>query len=136
MLMFAKHIDDWALLTTFYLNQSYFHTTGAYIRDMLQLKGELHLPEEAKGKTFRIPSRTVPSLVDPFQDYSQYPKNMIPATGSSAATASTSPHLTLIAKANYQFLREAVQEVAHCYSGAGCWMLCWIKEKSGLGMST
>ncbi|KAL8891785.1 MAG: hypothetical protein Q9215_001221 [Flavoplaca cf. flavocitrina] len=119
MLTFAEHIDDRALLTTFYLNQSYFHAACAYIRDMLQHNGELHLPEEAQGKTFPIPSRTAPSLVDPFQDYSQYPKNMIPATVSSAATASTSSYLTLIAKANYQCLREAIRDVAHYYSGAG-----------------
>ncbi|KAL8985694.1 MAG: hypothetical protein Q9205_000645 [Flavoplaca limonia] len=119
MLTFAKHIDDRALLTTFYLNQSYFHAACAYIRDMLQHNGELHLPEEAKGKTFPIPSRTAPSLVDPFQDYSQYPKNMLPATVSSAATASSRSYLTLIAKANYQCLREAIRDVAHYYSGAG-----------------
>lgn len=94
MLTFAKHIDDRALLTTFYLNQSYFHAACAYIRDMLQRKGELHLPEEAKGKTVPIPSRSAPSLVDPFQDYSQCPKIMMPATGSSAAMASTSSYLT------------------------------------------
>lgn len=119
MLTFAKHIDDRALLTTFYLNQSYFHAACAYIRDMLQHKGELQLPEEPKPRTFPMPSQTAPSLVDPFQDYSQYPKNIIPATGSSAATASTSSYLTLIAKANYQFLREAIRVVAHYYSGAG-----------------
>ncbi|KAI4262862.1 MAG: hypothetical protein L6R42_001969 [Xanthoria sp. 1 TBL-2021] len=119
MLTFAKHIDDRALLTTFYLNQSYFHAACAYIRDMLQHKGELHMPKEAKAKTFPMPSQTAPSLVDPFQDYSQYPKNMIPATGSAAATASTSSYLTLIAKANYQFLREAIRVVALYYSGAG-----------------
>ncbi|KAL8898026.1 MAG: hypothetical protein Q9192_002284 [Flavoplaca navasiana] len=109
---FAEHIDDRTLQTTFYLNQSYFHAACAYIRGMLQHKGELHLPEEAKGKTFPIPSRTAPSLVDPFQDYLQYLKNMIPATGSSAATAPTSSYLTPIAKANYQLIREAIREVA------------------------
>ncbi|KAL9579993.1 MAG: hypothetical protein Q9212_004758 [Teloschistes hypoglaucus] len=119
MLTFAKHIDDRALLATFYLNQSFFHAACAYIRDMLQYNGELRLPEEAKPKTFPIPSQTAPSLVDPFQDYSQYPKNLIPPTGSSAATESTSSYLTLIAKANYQFLREAIRVVAQYYSGAG-----------------
>ncbi|KAL8805086.1 MAG: hypothetical protein Q9182_002176 [Xanthomendoza sp. 2 TL-2023] len=119
MLTFAKHIDDRALLTTFYLNQSYFHAACAYIRDMLQHKGELQIPAEVKPRTFPMPSQTAPSLVDPFQDYSQYPKHMIPATGSSEATASTSSYLTLIAKANYQFLREAIRVVAHYYSGAG-----------------
>ncbi|KAL8821163.1 MAG: hypothetical protein Q9223_000763 [Gallowayella weberi] len=119
MLTFAKHIDDRALLTTFYLNQSYFHAACAYIRDMLQHKGELQIPVEAKPRTFPMPSQTAPSLVDPFQDYSQYPKHMIPATGSSEATASTSSYLTLIAKANYRFLREAIRVVAHYYSGAG-----------------
>ncbi|KAL8641282.1 MAG: hypothetical protein Q9228_001886 [Teloschistes exilis] len=119
MLTFAKHIDDRALLATFYLNQSFFHAACAYIRDMLQYNGELRLPEESKPKTFPIPSQTAPSLVDPFQDYSQYPKNLIPPTGSSAATESTSSYLTLIAKANYQFLREAIRVVAQYYSGAG-----------------
>ncbi|KAL8687185.1 MAG: hypothetical protein Q9224_005225 [Gallowayella concinna] len=119
MLTFAKHIDDRALLTTFYLNQSYFHAACAYIRDMLQHKGELQVPVDAEPRTFPMPSQMAPSLVDPFQDYSQYPKHMIPATGSPEATASTSSYLTLIAKANYQFLREAIRVVAHYYSGAG-----------------
>lgn len=118
MLTFAKHIDDRPLLTTFYLNQSFFHAACAYIRDMLQHKGELRLPEEGKPRAFPIPSHTAPSLVDPFQDYSQYPKNIIPPTGSAQATESNSSYLTLIAKANYQFLREAIRRVAHFYSGA------------------
>ncbi|KAL8721294.1 MAG: hypothetical protein Q9225_001998 [Loekoesia sp. 1 TL-2023] len=118
MLTFAKHIDDQPLLTTFYLNQSYFHAACAYIRDMLQHKGEIRMPEEPKPRAFPIPSRTAPSLVDPFQDYSQYPQNMIPPTGSAQATESNSSYLTLIAKANYQFLREAIRVVAHYYSGA------------------
>lgn len=118
MLTFAKHIDDRPLLTTFYLNQSYFHAACAYIRDMLQHKGELRMPEEPKPRAFPIPSHTAPSLVDPFQDYSQYPRNLIPPTGSMQATGSNSSYLTLIAKANYQFLREAIRRVAHYYSGA------------------
>lgn len=119
MLTFAKHIDDRALLTTFYLNQSYFHAACAYIRDMLQQNGQIRLPKEAKPKTFPIPSQTAPSLVDPFQDYSQYPEHLIPPTGSAAATESASSYLALIAKANYQFLREAIRVVAQYYSGAG-----------------
>ncbi|KAL8702825.1 MAG: hypothetical protein Q9201_004014 [Fulgogasparrea decipioides] len=119
MLTFAKHIDDRALLTTFYLNQSYFHAACAYIRDMLQYNDELHLPAEARPKAFPMPSQDAPSLVDAFQDYSQYPKNLIPPTGSSAAVESNRSYLTLIAKANYQFLREAIRVVAQYYSGAG-----------------
>ena len=118
MLTFAKHIDDRPLLTTFYLNQSYFHAACAYIRDMLQHKGDIRMPEEPKPEAFPIPSQRAPSLVDPFQDYSQYPKNMIPSTGSAQATESNSSYLTLIAKANYQFLREAIRVVARYYSGA------------------
>ncbi|KAL9602074.1 MAG: hypothetical protein Q9219_002070 [cf. Caloplaca sp. 3 TL-2023] len=118
MLTFAKHIDDRPLLTTFYLNQSYFHAACAYIRDMLQHKGDIRLPAEPKPRAFPIPSQAAPSLVDPFQDYSQYPKNMIPPTGSAHATESNSSYLTLIAKANYQFLREAIRVVARYYSGA------------------
>ena len=119
MLTFAKHIDDRALLTTYFLNQSFFHAACAYIRDMLEQKGQKRAPEESMPKTFPIPSQTAPSLVNPFQDYSQYPKNIIPPTSSSAATASTSTYLYLIAKANYQFLREAIRVVSHYYSGAG-----------------
>lgn len=85
---------------------------------MLQHKGELKMPEGQKSKAFPIPSQTAPSLVDPFQDYSQYPKNMISPTGSTQAIESNSSYLTLIAKANYQFLREAITGVAHYYSGA------------------
>lgn len=119
MLTFAKHIDDRALMSTFWMNQSFFHAACAYVRDMLQQRGDFPTVRDSKPVTFPIPNQTAPSLVDPFQDYSRYPEHLIPRTASSVAAESTTTYLALIAKANYQFLREAIRVVAQYYSGAG-----------------
>lgn len=127
LLTFAKLIDDRALLTTIFANQAFFHAACAYSRDMVHHKApctEGDTPSALRKRdlsppAFPIPSQTSPSMVFQFDDYSQYPRNLIPRNGSQAATESTYSFLTLIAKANYQFLRQAIKDQTQIYAGSG-----------------
>lgn len=115
MLTFAKLIDDRALLTTIFINQSFFHAACAYGRDMLrgQNKGTTILSKDLSPSAFPIPSRTSPSMVFQFDAISG------PNTVSNSATESAYSFLSLIAKANYQFLRQAIKDQARIYAGSG-----------------
>ena len=115
MLTFAKLIDDRALLTTIFINQSFFHAACAYSRDMLrgQNKGKNTLAKDLSPSAFPIPSRTSPSMVFQIDETSG------PHAASTAATESAYSFLSLIAKANYQFLRQAIKDQAHIYAGSG-----------------
>ena len=127
MLTFAKLIDDRALLTTVYANQAFFHAACAYSRDMIQNTTPRHqddTPSALNKKddaplAFPIPNETSPSMVFQFDDYSQYPRNLIPRKASETATQSTYSFLALIAKANYQFLRQAIKDQTRIYAGSG-----------------
>ncbi|KAL6714757.1 hypothetical protein ACLMJK_008182 [Lecanora helva] len=127
MLTFAKLIDDRALLTTVYANQAFFHAACAYSRDMVQntmprRKGDTPSAIDKKDEAplaFPIPNETSPSMVFQFDDFSQYPKNLVPRRASQAATESTYSFLALIAKANYQFLRQAIKDQTQIYAGSG-----------------
>lgn len=115
MLTFAKLIDDSALLTTIFINQSFFHAACAYSRDMLRglNTGKTTLSKDLSPSAFPIPSRTSPSMVFQFDEVSG------PHTTSDAATESAYSFLSLIAKANYQFLRQAIKDQARIYAGSG-----------------
>ena len=115
MLTFAKLIDDRPLLTTIFINQSFFHAACAYSRDMLrgQNKGNTTISKDLSPSAFPIPSRTSPSMVF------QLDETQILQQASSAATESTYSFLSLIAKANYQFLRQAIKDQAPIYAGSG-----------------
>ena len=115
MLTFAKLIDDRPLLTTIFINQSFFHAACAYSRDMLrgQNKGKNTLSKDLSPSAFPIPSRTSPSMVF------QIDETQGPHQASNAATESTYSFLALIAKANYQFLRQAIKDQARIYAGSG-----------------
>ena len=127
MLTFAKLIDDRALLTTVYANQAFFHAACAYSRDMVQNtlprpQGDTPSALDTKHDAplaFPIPNQTSPSMVFQYDDYSQYPRNLIPRKASQAATESTNSYLALIAKANYQFLRQAIKDQTRIYAGSG-----------------
>lgn len=127
MLTFAKLIDDRALLTTVYANQAFFHAACAYSRDMVQNtlprpRGDTPSALDRRDDAplaFPIPSQTSPSMVFQFDDYSQYPQNLIPKRASRNATESTYSFLALIAKANYQFLRQAIKDQTQIYAGSG-----------------
>ena len=119
MLMFAKRINDSALLSTFWMNQPFFYAACAYLRDMLLQGGDVRAVADRKATGFPIPHPSAPSLVDPFQDYSHYPKRLTPPNSTRPAAESTRTYLTQIAKANYEFLREAIRVVAQFYSSTG-----------------
>ena len=127
LLTFAKLIDDRALLTTVYANQAFFHAACAYSRDMVQNamprpRGDQPSALDARSEAplaFPIPNETSPSMVFQYDDYSQYPRNLIPRKASQTATESTYAFLALIAKANYQFLRQAIKDQTQIYAGSG-----------------
>lgn len=54
-----------------------------------------------------------------FEDCAETPHNLGSRNGSDAATESTYSFLSLIAKANYQFLRQAIKGQAQYYAGSG-----------------
>ena len=115
MLTFAKLIDDRALLTTIFINQCFFHAACAYSRDVLrgQNKGKTVPSKDLSPSAFPIPSRTSPSMVFQFDEIQG------PHAASSTATDSAYSFLSLIAKANYQFLRQAIKDQARIYAGSG-----------------
>ena len=115
LLTFVKLIDDKALLTTFFLNQTFFHAACAYIRDMLEFSTGFN-PKDRKPSAFPIPSRTSPSVVtnDP-----ECRKSSIPSTASRNSRESTHSYLSLVAKTKYQFLRQSVKDINRLYAGGG-----------------
>ena len=116
LLTFAKLIDDRALMTTFFLNQAFFHAACAYIRDMLQLSGSAQFPKNSEPSTFPIPDQASLSRCSSLDNHE-------PASSTGAesnnATESTFSFLALIAKTNYHFLRKAVKDMTKLYAGAG-----------------
>ena len=120
MLTFAKLIDNRALLSTVYLNQAFFHGACAYSRDMFPSnKGKHSSDTQVPLCAFPIPSQTSPSMVFNFEDCAETPHNLGSRNGSDAATESTYSFLSLIAKANYRFLRQAIKDQARYYAGSG-----------------
>lgn len=115
MLTFAKLIDNRPLLTTIFINQSFFHAACAYSRDMLrgQNRGKNTLSKDLSPSAFPIPNKTSPSMVF------QIDETQGPHPASHTATESAYSFLSLIAKANYQFLRLAIKDQAGIYAGSG-----------------
>lgn len=121
MLTFAKLIDARPLMAVVYLNQPIFHAAAAFSRDMLRRSS--YSPPEPRllsPQAFPIPSETSPSMVFPDSGTSN------PASGDSPprkrsqeAVEATYDFLTLIAKANYQFLRQTIKDQARVYAGSG-----------------
>ena len=119
MLTFAKLIDERPLMAIVYLNQPIFHAAAAFSRDMLRRSATAPPePRYMSSNAFPIPSDTSPSMVFPDAG------NQSSAVGDSAmrskeAIQSTYDFLTLIAKANYQFLRQTIKDQARFYAGSG-----------------
>lgn len=116
LLTIAKLIDDRTILASFFLNQSFFHAACAYIRDMNHQSATTKTTLANGPSAFPIPNEASPSMVLHVEDYHE--DTMLP-TGSKAAAESTFSYLSLIAKANYQFLRQSVKDMAEFYAGAG-----------------
>ena len=120
MLTIAKIVDQRAVLTNVWTNQAFFHAGCAYLRDMLQHQQDVNEePADDLPKAFPIPSLSSPSVVYNFDDFSQYPRNLVRPQGKHSAASKAYPYLTLIAKANYQFLRQSIRDMAKVYAGAG-----------------
>ena len=120
MLTIAKIVDQRAVLNTVWTNQAFFHAGCAYMRDMRQHQVDVNEGSaDDLPKAFPIPSQSSPSVVYHFDDYSQYPRNLVRPHGRHSAANMAYPYLTLIAKANYQFLRQSIRDMAKVYAGAG-----------------
>ena len=116
LLTMAKLIDDRALLTTFYLNQAFFHAACAYIRDMLHLSGNHQPPKNSEPSTFPIPNQASMSRGS---DLDSRDTASSTRRESDNATESTCSYLALIAKTNYHFLKKAMKDMTKLYAGAG-----------------
>ena len=117
MLTIAKLIDDRPTLSLVYLNQAFFHAACAYSRDMIvevRETGSSAEEEELSPSAFPIPSQTSPSMVFP-----QDSKQVLQPKASAEARKSTFSFLALTARANYQFLRQAIKDQARFYAGSG-----------------
>ena len=113
MLTIAKLIDDRPVLTVVYLNQAFFHSACAFSRDMIEERDQVPPSEELSPSAFPIPNQTSPSMVFP-----QHTMNVHRPRSSQAVRKSTRNFLALIARTNYQFLRQAIKDQAEYYAGS------------------
>ena len=118
MLTFAKFISSRALLTSFFLNQPFFHAACAYVQDVLILQQRGYDASTAmhQASSFPIPHHSSPSIVFHIEGYDDV---STPQMFSNPGAESTRSYLALIAKTNYQFLRQAIKDMARYYAGAG-----------------
>ena len=114
MLTATKLIDDGARITTIFINQAFFYTACMYTPDMLrgQQKGNNTQSRNLSPSAFLTPSRT-PTMVF------QIDQVLRPHTASGTVTKSTSSFLSLVAKADYQFLGQAMKDQGVIYAGFG-----------------
>lgn len=120
MLTFTKLIDERPLMAVVYLNQPIFHAAAAFSRDMLRRNpGASPDPRDMSPNAFPIPSDTSPSMVFPDSGIPNPTSGEKSRKGSQEAVESTYDFLTLIAKANYQFLRQTIKDQAKVYAGSG-----------------
>ena len=114
VLTIARFVDSRPLLSTFFLNQAFFHAACAYAGDMLRLQHhtsyELALWDG--DSAFPLPSHSSTSVVFDLDELRASAKDQ-------ASLSSAEIYLGLLAKTNYQFLRQAIKEMAKYYAGAG-----------------
>ena len=112
ILTIAKLIDDRPCITVVYLNQAFFHAAAAYCRDIVD--EQQAVTDEPTPTAFPLPNETSPSMVMP-----PGANNLAQSTASESAKKSTQSFIALVARANYQFLRQAIKEQHKVYAGAG-----------------
>ena len=112
MLTIARFVDARPILSIFFLNQAFFHAACAYAGDMLRFQGhnsQQFWPEE-ESPAFPLPTRSSTSVVVDMDEIGR---------SSPHTSSSTDAYLALLAKSNYQFLRQAIKDMAKYYAGAG-----------------
>jgi hypothetical protein len=111
LLTIARFVDNRPICSIFWLNQAFFHAACAYAGDMLRFQGhnidQFHFEETTPA--FPLPSRFSTSVVVDMDDIGE----------GTPGTNSTDAYLALLAKTNYQFLRQAIKDMAKYYAGAG-----------------
>ncbi len=114
ILTIARFIDARPLLSTFFLNQACFHSACAYAGDVLRFEhhSSLQFSPADNLSAFPLPSHSSTSVVF---DLAQLHDNPNARANLSQAEA----YLALLAKTNYQFLRQTITEMANYYAGAG-----------------
>ena len=114
MLTIARFIDPRPLLSTFFLNQSFFHSACAYAGDVLRFQNHSSLQFSPWDNTsaFPLPSHLSTSVVFELEELHNNP-------GARTNLAQAETYLALLAKTNYQFLRQAITETTKYYAGAG-----------------
>ena len=114
LLTIARFVDSRPLLSTFFLNQAFFHAACAYAGDMLRLQHHFShefAPWDSES-AFPLPSHLSTTVVF---DLDELRAN----AHDQASLTSAEAYLGLVARANYQFLRQAIKQVADFYAGAG-----------------
>ncbi len=114
LLTIARFVDSRPLLSTFFLNQAFFHAACAYAGDMLRLQHHTSykLSLWDGDSAFPLPSYSSTSVVFDLDE-------LRASTKDQASLSSAELYLGLLAKTNYQFLRQAIKEMAKYYAGAG-----------------
>ena len=113
ILTIARFVDGRPLQSTFFLNQSFFNAACAYAGDMLRFQHHsshsFSLSDDMSP--FPLPSYSSTSVVVDLDE--------LHASSASNSSSSADSYLALLAKTNYQFLRQAIKEMAKYYAGAG-----------------
>lgn len=114
ILTIARFIDSRPLLSTFFLNQSLFHAACAYAGDMLRFQhhSSQQFSLQDHVAAFPLPSPLSTSVVFDLDELQS-------TGGPRPGLSSTDAYLSLLAKTNYQFLRQSITEMAKYYAGAG-----------------
>lgn len=114
---FTKLVDERPLLSLVYLNQPIFHAACAYSRDMLECNRPSPVDSRRlNSSAFPLPSDASPSMVLPDLNVAT---SATKRKRSHGAIESTHNFLSLIAKTNYQFLRQTIKDQAKVYAGSG-----------------
>ena len=114
---FTRLIDERPLLAVVYLNQPIFHAACAYSRDMLDTSPNDPAPQHLSSSAFPLPSDSSPSMV--FPDGTVMGKMAETPRPRKRSQQQAMDFLHLIAKANYQFLRQTIKDQANIYAGSG-----------------
>ena len=114
ILTIARFVDTRPLVSTFFLNQPLFHAACAYAGDMLRFQPHTSQQFSLQDHiaAFPLPSPLSTSVVFDLDELQS-------SGGLRSNLSTTDGYLSLLAKTNYQFLRQSITEMAKFYAGAG-----------------